>query len=157
MSAAAQHIDRGAIRTLAQRLLEIQQALVQVHGTLIQEIASEDDYNRALALLDELTETETDNSLTERLVDQLCTSIQRYEASAPQFAEFNAKVAGLTGVQLLKFLMEQNHLTGSDLPELGDKTVVSRTLNGKRSLSSSDIQALAQRFQLDPGSFYPVA
>ena len=58
---------------------------------------------------------------------------------------------------MLKFLMEQNHLTGSDLPEIGDKSVVSRTLNGKRTLSSTDIQALSQRFHVDPSVFFPVA
>ncbi|MCY1466058.1 Antitoxin HigA [compost metagenome] len=58
---------------------------------------------------------------------------------------------------MLKFLMEQNHLTGSDLPEIGDKSVVSRTLNGKRTLSSADIQALSQRFHVEPSVFFPVA
>jgi HTH-type transcriptional regulator/antitoxin HigA len=141
---------------LAQRLIEIQQTLEHVRGTFIQEITSEADCERALALLDELTEASDQNQLTEPLIDQLCGSIKRYEESAPQFADFNAGVAAISGIQLLRFLMEQNRLTGSDLPEIGDKTVVSRTLNGKRTLSSTDIQALAQRFHLNPGSFYPV-
>lgn len=158
MSAAvAQRIELGAIHELAQRLIEIQKTLVQVRGTIIQEITNDDDYNRALALLDELTEAEGESPLTERLIDQLCASIKHYEDNAQQFADFNAQVAAISGPQMLKFLMEQNHLTGSDLPEIGDKTVVSRTLNGKRTLSSTDIQALAQRFHLNPGSFYPVA
>lgn len=158
MSAAvAQRIELGAIHELAQRLIEIQQTLVQVRGTIIQEITNDDDYTRALALLDELTEAAGESPLTERLIDQLCASIKRYEDSAQQFANFNAQVAAISVTQMLKFLMEQNRLTGSDLPEIGDKTVVSRTLNGKRTLSSIDIQALAQRFHLNPGSFYPVA
>ncbi len=151
-----QHTKPCAIQELAQRLIEIQQMLEHVQGTVIQEISNPDDYNRARALLDELTEIQDQNQLVEPLIDQLCISIKGYEESAPQFAEFNAGVAALSGVQLLRFLMEQNRLTGSDLPEIGDKTVVSRTLNGKRTLSSSDIQALAERFHLNPGSFYPI-
>ncbi|MDE3738568.1 transcriptional regulator [Pseudomonas resinovorans] len=125
-------------------------------GTIIQSITSEAEYDRALALLDELTEAAEQTPQTERLVDQLCVAIKRYEDSAPQFAEFNAGVDAITGVQMLKFLMEQNHLTGSDLPEIGDKSVVSRTLNGKRTLSSLDIQALSQRFHVEPSVFFPV-
>lgn len=158
MSAAvARRSEHGAIHELAQRLIEIQKTLVQVRGTIIQEITSDDDYNRALALLDELTEAEDESPLTERLIDQLCASIKHYEESAQQFADFNTQVAAISGPHMLRFLMEQNHLTGSDLPEIGDKTVVSRTLNGKRTLSSTDIQALARRFHLSPSSFYPVA
>ena len=157
MSAAnARRTEPSAIVELAQRLIEIQQTLEHVRGTFIQEITSEADYERALALLDELTESDRPSQLTEPLVDQLCASIKRYEEGALQFADFNAGVAATSGIQLLRFLMEQNRLTGSDLPEIGDKTVVSRTLNGKRTLSSTDIQALAQRFHLNPGSFYPV-
>ncbi|MGV8841730.1 MAG: helix-turn-helix domain-containing protein [Pseudomonas sp.] len=146
----------GAIHELAERLTAIQQELIRVKGTIIQVITSEEEYDRALALLDELTESETTSPANESLVDQLCASIKRYEDTAPQFAEFNEQVAAITGVDMLKFLMVQNKLTGSDLPEIGDKTVVSRTLNGKRTLSSIDIQALSQRFHLEPSAFYPV-
>ncbi|WP_218277790.1 hypothetical protein [Pseudomonas sp. GV071] len=47
-------------------------------------------------MLDELTETEEQRQLTELLIDQLCASIKRYEETAPQFAEFNARVAALS-------------------------------------------------------------
>jgi len=147
----------GAIHELAERLKAIQQELIKVKGTIIQEITSEEEYDRALALLDELTESEAQGPVNERLVDQLCASIKRYEDNAPQFAEFNKQVAAITGVQILKFLMTQNRLTGSDLPEIGDKTVVSRTLSGHRKLSSSNIQALSQRFHVDPSVFFPIA
>ena len=147
----------GAIHELAERLKAIQQELIKVKGTIIQEITSEEEYDRALALLDELTESEAQGPVNERLVDQLCASIKRYEDNAPQFAEFNKQVAAITVVQILKFLMTQNRLTGSDLPEIGDKTVVSRTLSGHRKLSSSNIQALSQRFHVDPRVFFPIA
>jgi HTH-type transcriptional regulator/antitoxin HigA len=148
--------SHDAIHELAERLLAIQHELVKAKGTIIQVITCEEEYDRALALLDELTESEDQGPANERLVDQLCASIKRYEDNAPQFADFNKQVAAITGVQMLKFLMTQNRLTGSDLPEVGDKTVVSRTLSGDRKLSSSNIQALAQRFHVDPSAFFPV-
>ncbi|MFC5694637.1 type II toxin-antitoxin system HigA family antitoxin [Pseudomonas sp. GCM10022186] len=151
------HAPTAAIHELAERLKKFQRSLERAGGTIIQTITSEAEYNRALALLDELTEEAEQTPQAERLVDQLCLAIKRYEDSAPQFAEFNAGVEAITGVQMLKFLMAQNHLTGSDLPEIGDKTVVSRTLNGKRTLSSTDIQALSRRFHVDPSVFFPVA
>lgn len=157
MSAAlAVRIEQSAIHELAEQLKEIQRSLERVDGTLIQEIGNEAEYDKALALLDELTDSADDSQTSQRLLDMLCASIKRYEDSAPQFAEFNEKVEAITGVELLKFLMKQNGLTGADLPEIGDKTVVSRTLNGKRTLSSTNIQALARRFHLNPGAFYPI-
>ncbi|MDH4609048.1 XRE family transcriptional regulator [Pseudomonas sp. BN102] len=158
MSAVAiDHAPTAGIHELAERLKEFQRSLERAGGTIIQTITSEAEYDRALALLDELTENTEETPEIERLVDQLCRAIKRYEDSAPQFAELNAGVEAITGVQMLKFLMAQNHLTGSDLPEIGDKSVVSRTLNGKRTLSSADIQALSRRFHVDPSLFFPVA
>ena len=160
MSAAAKHKSKntlGATQKLAERLKAIQQELIKVKGTIIQKITSEEEYERALALLDELTDSDITSAANDSLVDQLCVAIKRYEDSAPQFAEFNKQVQAITGVQMLRFLMTQNQLTGSDLPEIGDKTVVSRTLNGKRTLSSTDIQALCQRFHVEPSAFFPVA
>jgi HTH-type transcriptional regulator/antitoxin HigA len=158
MSAVAiDYAPTAGIHELAERLKEIQRNLERAGGTIIQTITSEAEYERALALLDELTEEAEETAETEPLVDQLCVAIKRYEDTAPQFAEFNAGVGAITGVQMLKFLMEQNHLTGSDLPEIGDKSVVSRTLNGKRTLSSADIQALSRRFHVEPSVFFPVA
>lgn len=154
---AVENAPTAAIHELAERLKKIQHSLERAGGTIIQTITSEAEYERALALLDEFTEQAEQSPQTERLVDQLCMAIKRYEDSAPQFAEFNAGVEAITGVQMLKLLMAQNHLTGSDLPEIGDKTVVSRILNGKRTLSSSAIQALSQRFHVDPSLFFPVA
>lgn len=154
---SADRIDHGTIHELAEQLKDIQRSLERVGGAFVQQIDSEFEYDKALALLDELSDSTDDSPASERLLDTLCASIKRYEDSAPQFTKFNAEVAAISGVQLLKFLMQQNHLTGADLPEIGDKTVVSRTLNGKRNLSSANIQALARRFNLNPGAFYPIS
>ena len=56
-------------------------------------------------------------------------------------------------IALLRTLMQQHHLTGSDLPEIGDKTMVSKVLNGKRTLQRPAIEKLARRFGIQPAMF----
>jgi len=55
--------------------------------------------------------------------------------------------------EMLRFLMEQNDLNQSDLPELGSQGVVSEILSGKRSLNVRQISSLAKRFNVSPGVF----
>ncbi len=54
---------------------------------------------------------------------------------------------------MLRFLMEQNQLAQSDLPEIGSQGVVSEILNGKRDLNVRQIKALSGRFHVPPGVF----
>lgn len=61
--------------------------------------------------------------------------------------------ATCTPVQLIKDLMETLGLTGSDLPEIGDKTAVSKVLNGDRPISHKMAYALAERFAMEPSAF----
>ena len=56
-------------------------------------------------------------------------------------------------VALLRTLMQQHGLNGSDLPEIGDKTMVSKVLNGKRILQRHSIEQLAERFNIRPAMF----
>ncbi len=58
--------------------------------------------------------------------------------------------------ELLKFLMEQNNLSQSDLiSELGSSSRASEFLSGKRELSLPQILKLAARFKLSPNAFIP--
>ena len=59
-----------------------------------------------------------------------------------------------SGVDALKFLMEQHGLDQSDLKnEIGSQGVVSEILNGKRQLNLSYIKKLALRFGVKPATF----
>jgi HTH-type transcriptional regulator/antitoxin HigA len=58
-----------------------------------------------------------------------------------------------TGLQALKFLMDQHELKQSDLPEIGSQGVVSEILTGKRELNVRQVRALAQRFSVSPATF----
>jgi HTH-type transcriptional regulator/antitoxin HigA len=54
---------------------------------------------------------------------------------------------------MLRFLMIENSLAQSDLPEIGSQGVVSEILSGKRDLNVRQIKALSARFHVPPGVF----
>ncbi len=51
-----------------------------------------------------------------------------------------------SGIDVLRFLMEEHGLAQKDLPEIGGQGVVSEVLAGRRRLNLRQIQALAARF-----------
>ncbi|MCW8887081.1 MAG: transcriptional regulator [Motiliproteus sp.] len=124
-----------------------------LNAPCLYQIDNEDDYNEALALLDELVE---DYDRFRPLIDLLGTAIEHWEEQAPEFAEFNQRVANLDdGVAVLRTLMDQHQLKASDLEaEIGGKSLVSMILNGTRQLTRSHIQALSERFHVNPSVFF---
>ena len=59
-----------------------------------------------------------------------------------------------TGVEVVKFLMEQNNLKQKDLVGvLGEKSSVSEILNGKRPLNLHHIKKLSKKFHIKPATF----
>jgi HTH-type transcriptional regulator/antitoxin HigA len=60
---------------------------------------------------------------------------------------------GLTGIDMLRFLMQQQNLHQSDLKELGSQGVVSELLSGKRELNVRQIKLLSRRFNLPATAF----
>jgi HTH-type transcriptional regulator/antitoxin HigA len=55
--------------------------------------------------------------------------------------------------ELLHFLMEQHGLTQSDLPEVGNQSVVSQVLSGKRRLTARHVALLSKRFGIPADAF----
>ena len=55
---------------------------------------------------------------------------------------------------LLAFLMEEHQLKQSDLPEVGNQSVISQILSGDRQLNVRQINALAKRFKVPAGVFF---
>ncbi len=53
-----------------------------------------------------------------------------------------------------KFLMQEHHLTSSDLPKIENQETISELLEGKRELNVKDIRALSERFGLSPATFF---
>jgi HTH-type transcriptional regulator / antitoxin HigA len=99
-------------------------------------IKFKEDYEKALASLDELVDKE---ALTE-------AEINRLELLAHLIEEFEAEkfpISNPDPIEAIKFRMEQASLKQKDLiPFIGDKSQVSLVLNEKKPLSLSMIRAL---------------
>lgn len=58
-----------------------------------------------------------------------------------------------TGLEALRFLMQQHGLKQSDLPEVGSQGVVSEILAGKRELNVRQVKALSEKFGVSTATF----
>ena len=121
-------------------------------ASFISHIHNQDEYELALALMDELIE-DYDNQLP--LIEILAAAIAQWQSSASEFEEFNRKIDDLdNGTSVLRTLMDQYQLGVADLPEIGTKSLVSKILNGSRCLTRNHIEALSKRFGLSPALFF---
>ena len=96
------------------------------------------------ALLDEAQGDENHPAMG--LVDIVGDLIEDYET-------VHHPLPDVTGVQALKFLMQQHGLKQSDLPEVGSQGVVSEVLAGQRELNIRQVRALSERFRVSPATF----
>lgn len=109
---------------------------------------TEDDYNRLVAMVDELIDTvgEDEDHPLASLMETLGTLIEAYE---------DEHVPEPVGDPLatLRFLMSEHALTVDDLPELGNAHDVEKVLAGHTPLTLPQIRALATRFGVAPAVF----
>jgi HTH-type transcriptional regulator/antitoxin HigA len=96
------------------------------------------------ALLDEAAGRKSHPAMG--LIDLLGNLIDDYEADRHPLPR-------TTGLQALKFLMDQHGLRQVDLPEIGSQGVVSEVLAGKRDLNIRQVRALAKRFGVSTSTF----
>ncbi|WP_426186236.1 helix-turn-helix domain-containing protein [Pseudomonas sp. NFXW11] len=142
------------LQTLIATLAELHGVLERLRGEFVHGIKTPADYARATLLLDELTDGRELSKVEERILLELEDKMLAYQRDSEQFRQANAAfVASCSPVQLLKDLMETLGLTGSDLPEIGDKTAVSKVLSGNRPISHKMAYALAERFSMEPSAF----
>ena len=108
------------------------------------------EYDAAVARLNDLVDEVGDNPRDPRyrFIETLSVLIEAYD-------EEHHKVPNASGVELLKFLMEQHGLSQGDLPEVGSQGLVSEILRGKRELNVRQIESLSRRFHLPAGAFFP--
>lgn len=111
-------------------------------------IKTEQDYQRAVALLDELLDEVGENERHPLFgfLEVLGTLIESYESD-------RVTMRGATGSEVLKSLMDEHGLTQSDLPEVGSQGVVSEILHGRRELNTRQIKAISRRFGVSPVVF----
>lgn len=111
-------------------------------------IRNEREYDAAVKRLNELLDEIGDNEKHPlySLLDTLGTLVHAYE-------EEHYPIPDATGVEVLRFLMDEHGLTQSDLPEVGSQGVVSEILSGKRELNVRQIRSLSQRFGVSSAVF----
>ena len=120
-------------------------------------IQTDKQYAKALETLEQILESASDtpDDPLNPLIDMPSHAIERYEDRDDELSRFIEEADSTdVDVALIRTLMRQHKLTGSDLPEIGDKTMVSRVLSGKRVLSRQAIEKLSERFGLRPGMFF---
>lgn len=117
-------------------------------ATDIAPIRDEAHYHRMAAMLESLLDVVAGNESHPAmgLVDVVGDLIEDYEAE-------RHPLPPATGLQALKFLMEQHGLKQCDLPEIGSQGVVSEILTGKRELNVRQVRALGDRFAVSPATF----
>ncbi len=137
-------------------IVDAYQAFMATAQPLIN-IETDEQYEAALETLEQILESASDtlDDPMNPLIDMLSHAIERYESQDEELMAFIGEAETLPAdIALLRTLMSQHHLTGSDLPEIGDKTMVSKVLNGKRILSRQAIEKLSERFELKPAMFF---
>ena len=112
-------------------------------------IKNEQDYKRAVAMLDQLLDEVGENQRHPLFgfLEVLGTLIESYEAG-------HIPIKDAPPVEVLQLLMEQHGLSQSDLPEIGSQGVVSEILHGARQLNTRQIKALSERFGVSPAVFF---
>jgi HTH-type transcriptional regulator/antitoxin HigA len=116
---------------------------------VIHEPQNTDDYEKLSILLDNLLDVVGEDESHELmgLIDVISHMISVYDE------HFQLLEKG-TGIDALKFLMEQHDLKQNDLKnEVGSQGIVSEILNGKRQLNVTQIRKLAERFKVSPATF----
>ncbi|HVX86399.1 MAG TPA: transcriptional regulator [Phycisphaerae bacterium] len=111
-------------------------------------IHDEVDYANTLEVIDALAGHDlTDEQ--ELYLDTLATLVEAYEKD-----HHDMRSKKLSGVEALRFLMDQHQMTAADLGTLlGERTVGSKVLRGERKIGLTYARILARRFAVDIGLF----
>jgi len=111
-------------------------------------IGSEEQNDRYIRILEDLTSRESVTGAEEKLIALLTLLVEEYE-------ERTYPVAESTPVEMIRHLMEANDLRQKDLVDVfGTASIVSDVLNGKRDLAKEHIRRLSARFHVSPAVFF---
>lgn len=123
-----------------------------IHAFPLRPIHSENEFDRATAVLLNLAESKPAEELDtgERdYLEALMMLVQRFEQNRR-----HSSLPKLTPIDRLKFLMEESSMTVNDLARIvGSQPNASLILHGKRSLSKAHIVKLAKHFAVSPALF----
>jgi len=123
--------------------------LACVRAFPLRPIRTEAEYREALEILGRLASREGLDAGEGDYLAALAHFVGDYERNAVKL-----KLHALKPLEALRYLMEQNNMTTTDLGYvLGSRGLASEVLNGKRGLSKMMIGRLAERFAVEAGLF----
>ena len=114
-------------------------------------------YEKALLFVSALMNKAPDdpNSTLNGIIETISKSISEYENTLESVQELEKAVSETPAdISMLRLLMDQYELNGTDFPEIGDKTLVSKILKGDRNLTKDHIIKLSERFSISPALFF---
>lgn len=121
--------------------------LVRVHPP--RAIHDESDYENTQVIIDRLTSIPKLTKGQAEYLDTLTVLLETYEQEHHPIED-----SDITGIDAVKYLLEQNDMTPSDLGRLlGDRALGSRILSGERELSKEHIRKLCRRFKVSADLF----
>lgn len=124
----------------------------RVYSNLLAEVApvaieTEEEYERALAVAEQLTFKKNRTPEERALLKLLVILIESYEAQ-------NYPMDESTPHEILQHIMEASGTRQADLVGIiGSSGVVSEVVNGKRSISKAQAKALGDYFKVSPSLF----
>jgi HTH-type transcriptional regulator/antitoxin HigA len=120
-------------------------------------VKNEAMYEKALEMVSKLMDIAPDDptSTLNNIISSIAKSISIYEDTLEDVKAFEKAVSDMPAdISMLRLLMDQHELNGTDFPEIGDKTLVSKILKGDRNLTKDHIVKLSERFDISPALFF---
>ena len=115
---------------------------------LLRPIRKKSDYQNALTVATELSSRTDLTSEQDDYLEILTKIIADYEEKHFEMSKHSPQ-------EILKFLVEENQMSGSDLGRiLGNRTLGPALLRGERTLSKTNIRKLAEYFSVSPALFF---
>jgi HTH-type transcriptional regulator/antitoxin HigA len=112
-------------------------------------IRDEQDYDNVIAFMDKLLARPKLSKGQTEFFETWSVLIGAYEDE-----HHYIDTSDVTPLSALKYLLEQNNMTASDLGNLlGNRSLGSKILRGERELSKNHLRILARRFKVDAGLF----
>lgn len=121
----------------------------QFVSPLLHKPMNEADYDALVASLDELLAMvgEDETHPLASLMTHVGDLIEAYDHE-------HRPMRVASGVDALRYLMQEHRLKQGDLPEVGTQSVVSEILSGKRQLNLRQVRWLAERFGVPVEVFF---
>ena len=137
----------SASHTDAHKTAEMEDYWRHVQAFPLVPIRDDAHLEQALEIIDRLTDQPQRSEGAEEYLGALADLVYVYEQEHVTWPP-------VSGVDVLRHLMEEHNLRQADLAQLfGGRSVISEVLAGKQRLSLTHITRLAERFGLPPDAF----